>query len=93
MFPAFFQLDASAAFSGFSSGLMIGLLALGIVLVYRSSRVINFAYGEIGVFGAVLLAMLVVKYEWNFWPALVLALIAGGLLSLFVELGDRSASI
>ena len=29
-----------------------GLLAVGLVLVYRSNRIINFAHGEIGAFGA-----------------------------------------
>ena len=33
-------------------GLAIGLLAMGMVLVYRSTRVINFAVGNMGVVGA-----------------------------------------
>ena len=40
---------------------MIGLLAMGIVLVYRSTRVINFAVGNMGLVGASLLALLVVE--------------------------------
>ena len=35
-------------FDGFVSGLVFGLLALGIVLVYRATRVINFAVGNMG---------------------------------------------
>jgi branched-chain amino acid transport system permease protein len=34
--------------SGFFLGLVYGLLAVGLVVVYRGSRVINFAYGETG---------------------------------------------
>ena len=30
-------------------GLMIALIAMGIVLVYRSTRVINFAVGDLGI--------------------------------------------
>jgi branched-chain amino acid transport system permease protein len=37
--------------SGFFMGLVYGLLALGLVVVYRGSRVINFAYGETGMIG------------------------------------------
>ena len=33
-------------FNGAVSGLAIGLLAMGIVLVYRATRVINFAVGS-----------------------------------------------
>src|SRR5687768_15467721 len=32
-------------------GLTYGLLAVGLVLIYRSNRIINFAHGEIGAFG------------------------------------------
>ena len=34
---------------GLVRGLIIAVLAMGIVLVYRSSRVINFAVGNIGI--------------------------------------------
>ena len=37
-------------------GLIISLIAMGIVLIYRSSRVINFAVGDLGVPAAGLLA-------------------------------------
>ena len=33
-------------------GMTYGLLAVGLVLVYRTNRIINFAHGEIGAFGA-----------------------------------------
>ena len=45
-------------FDGVVAGLVIGLLAMGIVLVYRSTRVINFAVGNMGLVGAGLLALL-----------------------------------
>ena len=34
------------------TGLTYAVLAAGLVLVYRATRVINFAYGEIGALGA-----------------------------------------
>ena len=42
-------------------GLIVSLLAMGIVLIYRSSRVINFAVGDLGVPAAALLAVMVGK--------------------------------
>ena len=86
MFGAIFEVDAQAVFTGAADGLMIGLLAVGFVLVYRSSRVINFAYGEVGTFGAVLLSLLVVQYHWNYWAALLVSVVAGVVLSLVIEL-------
>jgi len=38
--------------NGFLVGLVYGLLAVGLVVVYRGSRIVNFAYGEIGMLGA-----------------------------------------
>jgi branched-chain amino acid transport system permease protein len=38
--------------NGFFVGLIYGLLGVGVVLTYRGSRVINFAFGETGMIGA-----------------------------------------
>ena len=52
---------------------------MGIVLVYRSSRVINFAVGELGVPATALFAIMAGKHGWPYWPALIGALIVGTL--------------
>ena len=44
---------------------------MGVVLVYRATRIINFAVGNMGVVGAALLSLLVVQYGVPFWIALV----------------------
>ena len=72
--------------NGVVAGLVIGLLAMGIVLVYRATGVINFAVGNIGVIGATLLAVLVVRYDVPFWAALPLSLIAGVAVAGVAEL-------
>ena len=56
-------ITSQLVFNGVITGLVIGLLAMGIVLIYRSTRVINFAVGNMGLVGASLLALLVVDYE------------------------------
>ena len=48
---------------GVVNGLVIGLIAMGLVLVYRSTRVINFAVGSMGVVSASVLVLLVVNYK------------------------------
>ena len=52
---------------------------MGIVLVYRSSRVINFAVGDLGVPAAAVLAVMVGKTDWPYWPALIFAVLVGTL--------------
>jgi len=72
---------------GVLTGLTYAVLAAGLVLVYRATRVINFAHGEIGAFGAALLAKLVLDEHWNFFLALILVLALGGVIGAAVELG------
>ena len=58
-------------------GLIFGLLAMGIVLIYRSTRVINFAVGNMGLPGATLFALRMINWNWPFWPALAVVLSIG----------------
>ncbi len=73
-------------FNGLIAGLEIGLLAMGIVLIYRSTRVINFAVGNMGLVGASLLALLVIEYDIPFWLAAIGSLIVGTLFGAIMEL-------
>ena len=59
---------------GLFYGLGYGLLALGLVLVYRTNRVLNFAQGQIGVIAAVFLVKLTADFHFNYWFALVLSI-------------------
>jgi len=71
------SIPAATLVQGLILGLNYGLLAIGLVLIYRTSRVLNFAHGEIGVVAAVLLAKLVTDFHIDYWPALGLCLIVG----------------
>ena len=70
---------------GALAGMAYAVLAAGLVLVYRATGIINFAHGEIGAFGAAVLAKLVLDHGWNFWVALVVVLIGGGALGALIE--------
>jgi len=71
---------------GLVRGLIVSLIAMGIVVVYRSSRVINFAVGDLGVPAAALLAVMAGKSHWPYWPSLLLAVLSGTLAGTVVEL-------
>jgi branched-subunit amino acid ABC-type transport system permease component len=66
--------------NGVFTGLVYGLLAVGLVVVYRGTRVINFAYGETGMIGAFVFSELWVGGG----VALLVALVAGVLASAIV---------
>ena len=62
---------------GLLNGLTIGLLAVGLVLVYKSNRFLNLAHAQLGTLSALLLAKWVIDWHWNWWLAFVLAVAAG----------------
>ena len=73
---------------GLVRGLIIAVLAMGIVLVYRSSRVINFAVGNIGIPCAALLAIMAGKGNWPYWPSLILAVGLGAVAGTVIDQDD-----
>ena len=73
-------------YAGLVSGLVTGLLAMGIVLIYRSTKVINFAVGNMGLPGASLFALLVINWDWPFWPALIASLLLGAVIGMAIDL-------
>ncbi|MHB2022124.1 MAG: ABC transporter permease subunit [Mycobacteriales bacterium] len=68
-------------------GMTYGLLGVGLVLIYRTNRIINFAHGQIGAFGAALFGLVVVKYGVPYWVVFPLALAASGAVGAAAETG------
>ncbi len=66
-------------------GSLDALFAIGLVLVYRANRVVNFAQGSLGVVGAAVLASLVQFEGWPFLLALPLGLAASAATGAAVE--------
>ena len=66
-------------------GALSGLLAIGLVLIYRTNRIINFAQGELGAFAATLADELVVRYRVPFYLAVLIGLAAAVAGSALVE--------
>ncbi|MEI7769057.1 MAG: branched-chain amino acid ABC transporter permease [Chloroflexales bacterium] len=61
--------------SGIANGAIFSLVALGFVLIYKSSDVINFAQGELLMIGAYLTYMMVQQFGL-FWPIGVMIAVA-----------------
>jgi len=72
-------------FDGVVNGMVFGLLALGVVLVYRSTRVINLAVGNMGLPATGLMALLVINYNFPYWLALPIALAVGIAVGALIE--------
>ena len=70
---------------GVTYGLQYGLLAIGLVLVWRSSRFVNFAQGQMGVLGSLVMGKLVLDHGAPYAVALVVALLFGAGFAALLE--------
>ena len=81
-----FEVPAQVLLSGAMRGFGIGVFAVGIILIFRSCKVINFALGELGALCAAVFVRLVVNWHWNFYLALLFTMAGGALLGALLEL-------
>src|SRR5215831_9181803 len=80
-----FDLPKQVAFSGFVNGATYGIMAVGIILVYRSTRVINLAIAEMGGFAAALLARMVINWDVPYGLAFAACVVVGGVTGWLVD--------
>ena len=78
-----FFLESSIA--GLATGALYSLVALGFVIIYKATRVINFAIGEIMMISAYLFLTFAGILQWHPVISLVLAVLGGGLLGGVIE--------
>jgi branched-chain amino acid transport system permease protein len=67
--------------SGLSIGSLYALVALGLVLIYRSTRILNFAHGDMATAGT-FFAFMILGLTPSFTLAFTLALLFGSLLAM-----------
>lgn len=73
-------------FFGAVLGLINALTAVGIILIYRTARIINFAQSAIGAAGGVFTFQLVNALDWPFFVAVAVGLVIAAGIGLAVEL-------
>src|SRR5579864_7233700 len=78
-------MSVGAGVLGVLNGLTFGLLAVGLVLVYKSNRFLNLAHAQLGTLSALLVAKWVIDWGWNWWVAFALAIVVGIVTALLVE--------
>jgi branched-chain amino acid transport system permease protein len=71
---------------GLVFGSLYALIAVGLVLVYRANRVVNFAQAELGVVAAVVAIELVIEYDLNYFVAIATGFAAAALSGMIVDL-------
>lgn len=79
------QLLPQFAVSGLLAGGPIALTALGLVLIFKSSYIFNFAHGQLLLLGALMTWWLAVERGLSVWLSIVLAMALSALLGLTIE--------
>jgi branched-chain amino acid transport system permease protein len=74
------------ALAGLSAGSLYALVALGLVLIYRSTRVLNFAHADMATMGT-FIAFSVITSGLPFWMAFTMALVAGAVIAVVFYFG------
>jgi branched-chain amino acid transport system permease protein len=74
----------SDVFGGLASGVVIALVALCLVIIWKSTHVLNFAQGAMGMFAAFVGMNLVFKGV-NYWLCIVISLVVGLLMGGVTE--------
>ena len=70
---------------GAVDGLQLALFAVGLVLMYRVTGVINFAHLAIGAFNGLVMAVTAAMYGVPYWLSLFLTLLSGAICGLATE--------
>ena len=58
-------------------GTSYALLAMGLILIYRTTRIVNFAYGAMGAMPGSLSVGLFVAKGWSYWLAILVGVAVG----------------
>lgn len=66
-------------------GMLYGVIALGFVVIYRAGRILNFAQGEVVIFGGYVIWTFVTLINLPFWLGILLSFIVAMLFGLGIE--------
>lgn len=81
----FFPMPIGATFSGLIFGMIGALGAVGLALVWRSNRIVNFAHGDLGAFPATLTVLLITIVGVPWIVGLVAGLAAAAAVGLLAD--------
>lgn len=71
--------------SGLALGCVYGLIALGFVLIYKTTEVVNFAQGELMMLGGFFAYTYIMVLGLGYWNGFLLAVLTMGLVGMLIE--------
>ena len=82
---AFFVEIVQLLISGISQGCVYGLIALGFVLIYKATEMVNFAQGDIMMLGAYVAITFITIWDWPYYWAVPAAIAVMALVGVVLE--------
>jgi ABC-type branched-subunit amino acid transport system ATPase component/ABC-type branched-subunit amino acid transport system permease subunit len=79
------QTPLPAVVLGCMIGVSYGLLAVGLVLIYRTNKIVNFAHGQVGAFAAAVFGIEVLRWHIPYWVGFPVALLVAGAVGGIAE--------
>jgi len=79
------SLPPGVVLQGMVLGSLIGLSAMGLVLVYRACRIVNFAQATLGSAAGVLATQLFQHRGWNYYAAFAVGVLAAALVGILAD--------
>jgi branched-chain amino acid transport system permease protein len=71
--------------SGLSVGSIYAIIGIGYVIIYKSTKILNFAHGEIMMIGAYLCMVLISRFHFSFTAAFIVTLLFSALMGIVLE--------
>lgn len=71
--------------NGMKNGAIYALMALTVVIIYKTTGHLNFAQGEMGTLGAFIVFVMVVEHGLSYWVAIPIALVFSFVLGAGIE--------
>ena len=73
------------AINGLNAGSIYALIAIGYTLVYGILKLINFAHGEIMMFGAYFAFIAATTFGWPFWAVIAFSMVVTAIMGVAIE--------
>ncbi|MFD5224678.1 branched-chain amino acid ABC transporter permease [Microbacterium sp. NPDC058342] len=77
----------SRTVGGINFGLLLGLASMGAALIYGTTRLSNFAHGEMVTWGGVVVVIFTSVWQLPLWAGVIAAVVGGGALGWAMDAG------
>ena len=71
---------------GLAIGACYGLFGIAVAIIYKTSEVVNFAQGEMGMVATFVAYHILTLYHVPFWAAFLLTLVFAAVLGMLIEM-------